>query len=237
MLDNVIEAGINVALAAHAQIRKFEQPDELGAYDRYELKLGKKTSSQTAPLVKEWADMVLFANYKTISVAVDKDGKKHKAQGGKRVMYTTHHPCWDAKNRHGLESELPFDYKYVANIFDNFEPQSQTPVKLNQTEQIEREIDAVIDKIPKQDEETKTNKQQMKKINVDGIPKELAKLMIENNVTKEMIQNVVHQKGYYPSGTPIENFDTEFIEGVLIGAWDDVYKVIVEYETLPWEEK
>ena len=61
--------------------------------------------------------------------------------------------------------------------------------------------------------------------------------MIENNVTKEMIQNVVHQKGYYPSGTPIENFDTEFIEGVLIGAWDDVYKVIVEYETLPWEEK
>lgn len=237
LLDNVIEAGINVALAAHAQIRKFEQPDELGAYDRYELKLGKKTSSQTAPLVKEWADMVLFANYKTISVAVDKDGKKHKAQGGKRVMYTTHHPCWDAKNRHELESELPFDYKYVANIFDNFEPQNQTPVKLNQTEQIEREIDAVIDKMPEQDEETKTNKQQVKKINVDGIPKELAKLMIENNVTKEMIQNVVHQKGYYPSGTPIENFDTEFIEGVLIGAWDDVYKVIVEYETLPWEEK
>ena len=66
-------------------------------------------------------------------------------------MYTTHHPCWDAKNRHGLESELPFDYKYVANIFDNFEPQSQTPVKLNQTEQIEREIDAVIDKIPSQE--------------------------------------------------------------------------------------
>ena len=31
LLDNVIEAGINVALAAHAQIRKFEQPDELGA--------------------------------------------------------------------------------------------------------------------------------------------------------------------------------------------------------------
>ena len=60
--------------------------------------------------------------------------------------------------------------------------------------------------------------------------------MMLNN-TKEMIQNVVHQKGYYPSGTPIENFDTEFIEGVLIGAWDDVYKVIVEYETLPWEEK
>lgn len=50
-LEEVIEIGINVVLTAHAQIRKFEQPNEMGAYDRYELKLGKKTSSQTSPLV------------------------------------------------------------------------------------------------------------------------------------------------------------------------------------------
>ena len=70
-LSEVIEAGVNVVLTAHAQLRKFEQPDELGAYDRWELKLGKKTQSQTSPLVKEWADMLLFCNYKTLSVAVD----------------------------------------------------------------------------------------------------------------------------------------------------------------------
>lgn len=81
-LSDLIEVGINVVLTAHAQLRKFEQPDELGAYDRWELKLGKKTQSQTSPLVKEWADMLLFANYKTFSVAVGKDGKKHKGQGG-----------------------------------------------------------------------------------------------------------------------------------------------------------
>ena len=40
-----------------------------------------------------------------------------KAQGGKRVMYTSHHPCWDAKNRHGLAPELPFDFKQVADLF------------------------------------------------------------------------------------------------------------------------
>lgn len=97
LLNDVVEKGIHVVLTAHAQMRKFEQPDELGAYDRWEMKLGKKTSSQTTPLVKEWADMLLFANYKTYSVAVDDKGKKHKAQGGKRVMYTQHHPCWDAK--------------------------------------------------------------------------------------------------------------------------------------------
>lgn len=44
MLQELIELGINVVLTAHAQMRKFEQPDEMGAYDRWELKLGKKTS-------------------------------------------------------------------------------------------------------------------------------------------------------------------------------------------------
>ena len=59
-LEEVVNAGVNVVLTAHAQIRKFEQPDEMGAYDRWELKLGKKTSSQTAPLVKEWSDALLI---------------------------------------------------------------------------------------------------------------------------------------------------------------------------------
>lgn len=83
-LSDLIEVGINVVLIAHAQLRKFEQPDELGAYDRWELKLGKKTQSQTSPLVKEWADMLLFANYKTFSVAVTAvlDGPNDLAQEG-----------------------------------------------------------------------------------------------------------------------------------------------------------
>lgn len=131
-LEELIERNIHVVLTAHAQIRKFEQPDEMGAYDRYELKLGKKTGSQTSPLVKEWADMVLFANYKTQSVAVDKKGQKHKAQGGRRVMYTAHHPCWDAKNRHGLAEELPFEYGAIAHCIADFGSSlQQTPQALD----------------------------------------------------------------------------------------------------------
>lgn len=117
-LTDVIETGVNVVLTAHAQLRKFEQPDEMGAYDRWELKLGKKTQSQTSPLVKEWADMLLFCNYKTYSIAVDDKGKKHKAQGGKRVMYTCHHPCWDAKNRYNLPDECELDYGVIAGIIE-----------------------------------------------------------------------------------------------------------------------
>ena len=112
-LSEVVEVGVNVVLTAHAQIRKFEQPDELGAYDRWELKLGKKTSSQTSPLIKEWADMLLFANYKTFSIAVDDKGQKRKAQGGERVLYTSHHACWDAKNRYGLEGILRKGHKML----------------------------------------------------------------------------------------------------------------------------
>ena len=97
-LSDLVDMGINVVLTAHAQIKKFEQPDEMGSYDRYELKLGQKTGSKTAPLVKEWADMVLFANYKTLVMTTD--NVKKKAQGGERVMYTNHRPAWDAKNRH-----------------------------------------------------------------------------------------------------------------------------------------
>ncbi len=41
LLDEVISKGINVVITAHSYLRKFEQPDEMGAYDRYEMKLTK----------------------------------------------------------------------------------------------------------------------------------------------------------------------------------------------------
>lgn len=114
-LDKAIKAGIHVVITAHAMMRKFEQPDEIGAYDRWEMKLQKKT----APMVKEWADMVLFCNYKTYVVNVDNQGAqkgKNKVMGGERVMYTSHHNCWDAKNRFGLEECLPMKFESIASV-------------------------------------------------------------------------------------------------------------------------
>jgi len=111
--DKVIGAGMNVLITAHAKMRKFEQPDEMGTYDRWEMKLTK----QVAPLLKEWSDMLLFCNYKTYVVSQD-DGKS-KGQGGKRVIYTTHHPCWDAKNRHNLPPEMELNFDGIRHIFFN----------------------------------------------------------------------------------------------------------------------
>ena len=61
--------------------------------------------------------MVLFANYKTIVTDKDKQGKG-KGKGGRRVMYTEHHPCWDAKNRYGLPSEMDFSYESIRGIIE-----------------------------------------------------------------------------------------------------------------------
>ena len=140
-LDELIAVGINVVLTAHASIRKFEQPDEMGAYDRWELKLINSLKCNCAGMVKEWADMLLFANYKTVSVATDKDGKKHKAQGGIRTMYTSHHPCWDAKNRQDMPPELPFDYNSIAQLFNCTPPVQQAiPVQQPQPQTYQQPV-------------------------------------------------------------------------------------------------
>ena len=112
--DKCIKAGVNVVFTAHAMMRKFEQPDEMGAYDRWEMKLTKKN----APLLKEWADMVLFCNYKT-DVITDQATKSKKATGGRRVMYSSHHPCWDAKNRYDLPDQMPMEFDQIAQLFTN----------------------------------------------------------------------------------------------------------------------
>lgn len=227
-LEDVVEAGVNVVLTAHAQIRKFEQPDELGAYDRWELKLGKKTQSQTSPLVKEWADMLLFANYKTYSIATDKDGKKHKAQGGKRVMYTGHHPCWDAKNRYGLPEECEFNYEAIASIIEA--PGMKNPKQddfKNIPEHVNEEVDFnTLKPIEKKKEpEVDMSKSEVFRL-PDYIPKALQDLMYPNLVSEEEVMEAVYKRGFFPRGTPFVNLPKDFIDGCLIGAWPKVLGVI-----------
>lgn len=152
-LQELVEQGINVVCTAHSTIRKIELPDDAGAYDKYELKLGK----QTSPLVKEWTDTLLFCTFKTKTV-INKD-EKRKAVGGKeRIMYTSHAACWDAKNRDGLADELPLDYENIKHIvysgLESPKPKTETAEKPKENpliaqieEQMKRDdvFDAVIE--------------------------------------------------------------------------------------------
>lgn len=111
-LDALLARGMNVVFLAHATVKKFEAPDQAGSYDRFELKLSK----QTAPLLKEWADLVLFANY--VTKIAEKDNGKVRGVGGKeRVLFATHTAAYDAKNRHGLPDKLPFAIDSLAPVF------------------------------------------------------------------------------------------------------------------------
>lgn len=244
LLEEVVKVGINAVITAHAKMRKFELPDELGSYDRWEMKLTK----QTAPLVKEWADMVLFANYKTFVVNVDGQGAqkgKNKAQGGKRVMYTTHHSCWDAKNRYGLADEVPFEYESIRHIIEG---QVKDPVAMTTKTQaspvMRQQTTTAMDQETVSKSSPEPQKEEKRTAPVDQksepmnqpepvvdprVPKKLRDLMIANGVDEWDVQAVSEAKGYVPCGTPLWEYETVnpgFTDGVLVAAWNQVYREI-----------
>jgi hypothetical protein len=236
LLSDLIGTGLNVVVVAHAEISKFDLPEEAGSYNRWVLKLEK----ETAPLLKEWADMVLFINYKTFVVKSDNKMEKGKAQGGKRVIYTQHHVCWDAKNRRGLPEELSFNspedgWKQIAHCIPERPTKEVKPVSQQATtKQNEPEAKELDEFKPGEsanqvaNETTEPKDPDKPKDDLYGVPKALADLMRENNVTAEEIQKACSQKGYFPVDTPLSNYPTDFINGWLIGLWPQVFSVIRE---------
>jgi hypothetical protein len=135
-LDSLIDAGKNVVLIGHSQVKRVEPPDLMTAFDRYELKLAK----QTAPLVKEWADELWFLQFKT--KLIENESGKTKATGGKvRVIHTTHSAAYDAKTRSGLAEELPMEWASVAKIFQGSHKSAPLPASLFEEQITARQSD------------------------------------------------------------------------------------------------
>ena len=111
-VDTLIDAGKNVVLIAHSKIVRFEAPDALAAYDRYELKLSK----QSSPLLKEFADELWFLRFKT-KVSTTDTGRGKGIGGKERILLTTHSAAYDAKTRSGLAEELPLEWASVSHLF------------------------------------------------------------------------------------------------------------------------
>lgn len=110
--DRLIAAGINVVLVGHTTVKRVSPPDMDEGFDRFELKLTK----QSGPLVKEWADCILFANYRTRLVE-GQDGRTRAKGGTERVLHTERTAAWDAKNRYGLPSEIPMEIASLEPLF------------------------------------------------------------------------------------------------------------------------
>jgi len=243
LLSEVAERGVNVVLLAHAEIKKFEQPDEATPYDRWQLKLQKKN----AALTREWAKMVLFANYKTFAVR-DEKTKKVTASGGKRVLYTEHRPAWDAKNRDSLPSEIPFEGANglpaelaailpVLTVANETDPEVQaakaqvavTPQEEREhAERAENRVHGGTDKTDAEliAEAPAPTRDSAPTVNVPLHVAKLLQLMDASGVEESEVRAAVHAKGYFPLTTPIEKYPAEFVEGALIGAWPKVLAAI-----------
>ena len=139
-LDKLIAKGVHVTLIAHAAMRKLESPDE-PPYDRWELKTSKKIS----PLVKEWTDILCFMKYE--QVVVEENGR-NKAKGkAKRVMVFNHRPTCDAKNRYGLEDDLPLSFEPLRAIYEGETAPQPQPEMLD----IENPAEGIIEDDMKED--------------------------------------------------------------------------------------
>ena len=236
-LNKVIANGINVVVTAHAKMRKFEQPDEIGAYDRWEMKLSK----QAMPLLKEWADMILFCNYQTHVVTTE--NKNKKAQGGKRVMYTTHHPCWDAKNRHGLPDKLDMTYfgplqEAIEGGVKDTRPDPVVPEKKDAPKEAPKK------ESPKKETVKKAPAPEKKPADDPPIPEAVKKILMEKEPEEGIefpfktplgelkyranlagielgeIQQACIKKKLRSPDQFIEEYDPDFIQRVLLDKWD-----------------
>lgn len=223
-LTEIKDVGINVVLTAHAETKKHELPDEMGQYDKYTLKLEKRD----AGLAKEWADMILFFNYKTTIISDSKSNSK-KATGGQRVMYTTHKPAWDAKNRLGLPDELPIDFETIRELFEAKTGMGTTQIKSESTQKTQTQQMPLPEEPPViEDEPELVEAQAAPAFNEEipsSIPQSLADLMTVNHVTTDEIMQVIYVGGFMPQGTPLENVPEE-LWGHLASNWDKVLNML-----------
>lgn len=100
-----------VCLIAHAKVTKFEDPEKEN-YDRWNLDLHEKSSK----MLCEWADIIGFANLKTIVSTKKEDfGTVTKAKStGERQICLNGKAAYEAGNRYGLPDTLPLEWSALA---------------------------------------------------------------------------------------------------------------------------
>ena len=113
-LNGCRDSGLHVVVIAHCEIKRISEPG-LDSYDKYTPKMHKDVSA----LLQEWADEVLFCDYKRFVRQEDLGFNKTRgiAVGGQdRVIYTQEGAGHLAKNRIGLPAELPMDFEAYAEF-------------------------------------------------------------------------------------------------------------------------
>lgn len=110
------QRGMVVVFIAHDQVKRYDSPIT-DSYDRHQLKMHK----QSADILTEWVDCLLFANQRVYIDKADVGFKKtvKRGVGGDRVLHTVESPAYVAGNRYGLPEELPLDWASFIDAFNH----------------------------------------------------------------------------------------------------------------------
>jgi hypothetical protein len=219
-LSRIATSGMHVCLTAHAGVKNTRQPDVDAGYDRWELKMERKTAAAT----KEWARTVLFLNYKTYIV---EDKGKKRGTGGHRVMYASHTPAWDAKNRAGLPDEMRMEYPEIARLFAPIAQTTATnptPTPAPPSVSGAENTTTVAPSTAPSLQPVTPNLTPPPPL--DNFLAPLFELMKRDGVSEREIQLAVAKRGYYPEDTPLTNYDPQFVAGKLVAYWPQVQGLV-----------
>lgn len=100
--------GMTPILIAHSEITRYDSP-EVEPFDRFGIKLHKRAFQ----LLYERADVIGFANWRTMIVKDDVGFNKKQARGigtGERLLHLIEKPAYIAKNRYGLPETIELNW-------------------------------------------------------------------------------------------------------------------------------
>lgn len=97
--------GMGIIGICHSDLKTINSPLTANAFDRYVIKLHNKAAS----LLREWSEVVLFANKEIVTKG--RIGQKGKAMSdGTTFMYSKWTPSYDAKTRYAIPEKMPLSY-------------------------------------------------------------------------------------------------------------------------------
>ena len=229
LLDSItrLQNATNMAVVfvAHAWQRKVQQPEDTGDYDHWELKMSKKSG----PLLKEWADFLLFLRY---DIIVNEDKGRNRASGGVRTVCTSHTPFYDAKSRQRLPSTFPLREDTTAQMLNIIYMTDSMTTACEPTPVAEPTPDPHSEPEPQprsnSPEDLGVRKESEEKF--PGQREKLDKLlnvMSLHGVSREDLELATScpQVAMRPKGTPLEEFSERDIDR-LISGWDAVLRTI-----------
>lgn len=214
--------GCGVVFTAHAVPRKVRNPGEGEPYDHMEMPLEKKT----APLLRQWADFLLYLKYDVTTVTDSKTGRVTPG-GGQRVVCTAHTLWYDAKSRAPLPPKVRLDEagwkSILAAIYGGQpkpeppkpEPEAKPEPKPEPQPQPEPEAKPEPQPQPEPEPEPQPEPERKPLSEVSPEHNRLMDAMIAQGITDAEMQQVALAKKMYPANTPLANWSVESVSRVL----------------------